>query len=109
MKKILVALTLLVSATMMYAECYYVSGTIITYKMYYDANKQFLYEEEERSENYFEKIEASSKEDAKAKAMRECENMCRYQDDVREIRENGKVIGYYRLMRRTRIDSCYQC
>ena len=108
MKKFLLIIPLLAIAAMSYATCYRVLGTIRTYKVFFDADKRVLYEEVQGTQYYDRYIEARDMEDAKRKAMRECESMCYSNDNVQEIRENGKVVGYYRLMRRTEITSCSQ-
>lgn len=108
MKKILLLLPLLAFAIMLNATCYHVRGTIRTYKVYYDANKRMLYEEEQGSQYYERNIEARDMDEAKRQAMTECESMCYSADRMQEMRENGQVIGYYRLVRRTEITSCSQ-
>lgn len=110
MKKLLLVLPLLLFASMMYAGCYYVEGRIITYKEYYDANKRFLYQEQEGEQYYQKSIEASDRDSAKRKAMSECQSMCYATDsNIQKITDsNGNVIGYYRLVRKTSITNCYE-
>ncbi len=110
MKKLLLVLPLLLFASMMYAGCYYVEGEIVTYKEHYDENKRFLYQEQEGVQIYKEYIEASDRDSAKRKAMSECQSMCYATDsNPQKITDsNGNVIGYYRLVRKTNITTCYE-
>lgn len=110
MKKLLLVLPLLLFASMMYAGCYYVAGEIVTYKEHYDKNKRFLYQEQEGVQRYQEYIEASDRDSAKRKAMSECQSMCYATDsNPQKITDsNGNVIGYYRLVRKTNITTCYE-
>ncbi len=110
MKKLLLVLPLLLFASMMYARCYYVAGEIVTYKEHYDGNKRFLYQEQEGVQRYQEYIEASDRDSAKRKAMSECQSMCYATDsNPQKITDsNGNVIGYYRLVRKTNITTCYE-
>lgn len=106
MKKFLFLLSTFFFATAINAECWHVEGEIISEKCFYDANKNFLYSEVEGTQYYSRDIEASSRDYAKQKAMQECESMCYDNGTVHKIENNGNVVGYYKIMRRTRISSC---
>lgn len=110
MKKLLIILPLLFLATISYAVCYSVRGTITTYKEFYDANKRFLYQEEEGTQYYQECINASDKDSAKRRAMSECQSMCYSVDsNLQKLTDSqGNTIGYYRLVRKTVITDCEQ-